>query len=298
MRCTRKTAVLIVGVLMALILAACGSGDTSPGGTDAKAGNNKKIKMAVVPGWDEDVAVSNLWKYVLENKGYKVSFQELDAAPMYIGLAKGDVDLYLDMWLPQTHADYWKQYGDKIVDVGAWYDQATLNIAVPDYMNINSIADLKGKGAEFDGKIVGIEAGAGLTRVTQQAIKDYDLADFTLETSSTPAMLTALKKATEDKKPIVVTLWHPHWAYSAFPIKDLTDPKGAMGKPDKAHIGASQKFAESNPEVIDAMKTFKMDDKTLADLEKVVLQDHADDLEAGTKAWVDQNKSFVDAMMK
>ncbi|MDN5762389.1 MAG: glycine betaine ABC transporter substrate-binding protein [Microlunatus sp.] len=295
MRTTRIAATLVIGTVMAVILAACGAG--SSGSSDAEPGSNKSVTIAVVPGWDEDLVVSHLWKYVLDEKGYDVSFQELDAAPMYIGLAKGDVDLYMDMWLPQTHGDYWKQYGDDIVDVGAWYDQATLNIAVPDYVDVTSIADLKGKAAEFDGKIVGIEPGAGLTRVTEQAIKDYGLDGFTLETSSTPAMLTELKRATEAKKPIVVTLWHPHWAYSAFPIKDLTDPKGAMGKPDKAHIGASQDFAKSNPEVIEAMKTFKMSDKELADLEKVALQDHPDDVEAGTKAWAEQNKEFVDGMM-
>ncbi len=294
MRPSLRFAAMIVAALMAIGLAACGPGSKSGAG----AGSAKSVKIAVVPGWDEDIAVSNLWKYVLEQKGYQVTLQELgDAAPTYIGLAKGDVDLYLDMWLPQTHADYWKQYGDKIVDVGAWYDTATLNIAVPDYVDVNSIADLKGKSAEFDGTIIGIEPGAGLTRITQQAMKDYGLSDYVLKPSSTPAMLAALKKATDAKKPIVVTLWHPHWAYSAFPIKDLTDPKHAMGAPDKAHIGASQEFAKNHPDVIDAMKKFKMDDKKLANLEQVVLVEHKDDLEAGTKAWVEKNKKFVDAMM-
>jgi len=36
----------------------------------------------------------------------------------------------------------------------------------------------------------------------------------------------------------------------------------------------------------------------LADLEKVVLQDNKDDLDAGVDAWVKDNQDFVDSMMK
>src|SRR5699024_1986184 len=114
-------------------------------------------------------------------------------------------------------------------DLGVWYDQATLNIAVPEYMDIDSIPELDQVADKVDHTITGIDAGAGLTRTTKEAIKNGDIPDdYELVTSSTPAMLSALKKATEAEEPIVVTLWHPHWAYNAFPIKDLKDPDGAM----------------------------------------------------------------------
>src|SRR5690554_1100356 len=44
-----------------------------------------------------------------------------------------------------------------------------------------------------------------------------------LQTSSTPTMLTELETALENCEPIVVSLWHPHWAYAAYSIKDLED---------------------------------------------------------------------------
>ncbi|MFP5347049.1 MAG: glycine betaine ABC transporter substrate-binding protein [Actinomycetes bacterium] len=296
----RTAALAAAGALALGLLAACGGSNQPAGGGTSSgggSGGDKNVTIAIAAGWDEDIAVSHLWKYVLEQKGYTVSLPELDIAPVFVGVSKGDLDLYLDTWLPVTHADYWKQYGDKVVDLGVWYDQATLNIAVPDYVDAQSIGDLKGKEAEFDGTITGIDPGAGLTRVTGEAMKAYDLSGYTLKTSSTPAMLAALKKATDEKKPIVVTLWHPHWAYSAFPIKDLTDPKGAMGGSEKIHSIASEKFAKSHPEVVDAVKNFKMDDKTLANLEKVVLQDHQNDPDAGVKAWAQENQEFVNKMM-
>src|SRR5699024_9964953 len=243
------------------------------GGGGGGDGGDKSVTIGMAAGWDEDIAVSHLWKYVLEEKGYDVTLKELDVAPVFIGVAKGDLDLFFDTWLPVTHEDYWKKYKDQVVDLGVWYDEATLNIAVPEYMDVTTIGDLKGVADQVNGTITGIDPGAGLTRVTKtEAMPAYGLDNYELKTSSTPAMLAALKKATDAEEPIVVTLWHPHWAYSAFPIKDLEDPKGAMGDAEEIHTIASEDFAESNDEVVEAVKNFKMDDETLADLEKVVLQ--------------------------
>lgn len=290
----RITALASAALLSMSALAACGSDASDKGGDD-----DKSVTIGMAAGWDEDIAVSHLWKHVLEDKGYEVELKELDVAPVFIGVAKGDLDLFFDTWLPVTHEDYWKQYKDKVVDLGSWYDEATLNIAVPEYMDVETIGDLKGMEKELDSTITGIDPGAGLTRITKdEAIPAYGLKNFDLKTSSTPAMLAGLKKSIDEKKPIVVTLWHPHWAYSAFPIKDLKDPKGAMGKAEELHSIASEDFTKNNSAVTEAVKAFKMDDETLADLEKVVLQDHKDDLDAGVDAWVKDNQDFVDSMMK
>lgn len=289
----RLTSLLGAGLLSMGMLSGCGSDEPA---TEEGDGNTA-VTIGVAAGWDEAIAVSHLWQHVLEEKGYDVTLNELDVAPVFIGVAKGDIDLFLDTWLPVTHQDYWDEYEDQVVDLGEWYTEATLNIAVPEYVDAETIADLKGMEDEFDGTITGIDPGAGLTRVTDEAIDAYGLDGYEQKTSSTPAMLAALKKATDNKEPIVVALWHPHWAYSAFPIKDLKDPEGAMGGAEKIHSIASKGFDESNPEVTEAIRNFQMDDAMLADLEQVVLQDHADDMEAGVEAWVKDNQDYVDAMM-
>lgn len=125
------------------------------------------ISIAFIP-WDEDIAVTYLWQKVLENKGYDVSVEQLDVAPVFQGIADGNVDLFFDTWLPVTHEDYWSQYGDDIEDLGIWYDNAKLTIAVPDYMDITSLDQLASIGDQIDHEIIGIEPGAGLTRVTKE----------------------------------------------------------------------------------------------------------------------------------
>lgn len=125
------------------------------------------ISIAYIP-WDEDIAVTYLWQKVLQDKGYEVSVEQLDVAPTFQGIADGNVDLFFDTWLPTTHEDYWSEYGDKIEDLGVWYDNAKLTIAVPDYMEITSLDELASIGASIDYEIIGIEPGAGLTRVTKE----------------------------------------------------------------------------------------------------------------------------------
>ncbi|WP_446664067.1 glycine betaine ABC transporter substrate-binding protein [Flexivirga sp. B27] len=153
-------------------------------------------------------------------------------------------------------------------------------------------------GDKVDHKIIGIEPGAGLTKATKRMLKEYGLSDWTLQTSTTASMLAALKKATDAKEPIIVTLWRPHWAYSAFPIKDLKDPKGAMGKPDGIYALGTKNFKSEFPEVYAMVKNFHMTDATLAPLEETVLRKHKDDPAAGVDAWMKDNKDFVDKLSK
>ncbi|HET7326084.1 MAG TPA: glycine betaine ABC transporter substrate-binding protein [Nocardioidaceae bacterium] len=298
-----RTAATVASSVLALgLLAACGSEDSGTtaesGGSGGGGGESKSLTIGYIP-WDEDIAVTYLWQHVLEEEGYDVKIQQLDVAPTFAGLAQGDLELFFDTWLPVTHEDYWAQYGEKIEDLGVWYDQATLNIAVPEYVDAESIADLQGMADKFGGTITGIEAGAGLTRVTEEeAMPAYGLDEYKLQTSSTTAMLAELSRAIEAKEPIVVTLWHPHWAYSAFPIKDLEDPKGAMGDAEEIHVVGREGFTKDFPELAAALGEFTMDDDRLGSLENVVLREYQDDPAAGVDAWVAENQAWVDGLME
>lgn len=104
------------------------------------------------------------------------------------------------------------------------------------YLHINTIRQLKAHAGEFrvDGNptIVGISAGSALTAVTRKAIKAYGVP-FTLQNSSSTAMIAALSRAYAQKRPVVVALWNPHWAWSAFKLPYLKDSKGTYGNEDQ-----------------------------------------------------------------
>ncbi|WP_460063706.1 glycine betaine ABC transporter substrate-binding protein [Streptomyces sp. YKOK-I1] len=85
------------------------------------------------------------------------------AGPLYTGLATGRIDFQTDSWLPTTHAEYRKKYGDRLDGLGRWYGPTSLELSVPSYMkDVNSLADLKEHAAEFGGRITGIEPSAGM----------------------------------------------------------------------------------------------------------------------------------------
>lgn len=290
-----------VAILLALGLtaAACGE-DTSDDGGDGGSGSggseSKSLKIAYIT-WAEDIAATFLWEHILEERGYDVELTQVDVGPTFAATAEGDAQLFFDTWLPVTHKQYWEQYGDQLTKVAQWYDSASLEISVPTYMDdFNSIEDLAGEADTFGGKIIGIEAGAGLTDVTKnEVIPQYGLDDYTLATSSTPAMLAALEDATKSEEPIVVTLWRPHWAYAAYPVKDLEDPKGALGGAEKIFAVAPTDFESNYPDVYEWVSKFHMSAEQLADLENATINgvDSEEDRRAAVDKWAEENQDLI-----
>ncbi|WP_067249810.1 glycine betaine ABC transporter substrate-binding protein [Microbacterium resistens] len=289
------TALTALAAAAALTLAGCASGGTGGtgggGDTDGAPGGDKgTITLGFLPSWTDGLSTAYLLKDQLEKVGYTVEMKTLtEAGPLYTGLAQGDVDIYPSAWPELTHKSYMDKYGKDIEDLGAYYDNAKLTIAVPEYSELTSIEDLKGKAAQFDGKIIGIEPGAGLTKQTQESmLPEYGLeGEYELVTSSTAAMLTELKKATEAQKDIVVTLWRPFWANDAFPVKDLEDPKGAMGDPEALHFLATKGFTEKFPEAAELIEGIALDDEQYGALEDLVVNQYDEGQEAEAVAeWV------------
>ncbi|WP_159500402.1 glycine betaine ABC transporter substrate-binding protein [Microbacterium sp. 18062] len=284
----------LVGVAALALTGCAGGGDSA---SDDAAGD-RPITIAVFNGWDEGIAASELWKHVLEEQGYEVELEYADPAAVYTGLARGDYDLTLDTWLPLTHAQYLDTYGDDLVDLGAWNDEAKLTIAVNEDAPIDSLTELAENADLFGNRLVGIEAGAGLTQVTEEAvIPGYGLEGLDFVTSSTPAMLTALESAIDAGDDIAVTLWRPHWAYNAFPIKDLEDPDGLLGDAEGIHTVTSTAFAEDFLEVSEWLANFRMDNEMLYSLEDVMFNEYdGDDYETVVADWVAQNQEWADAL--
>lgn len=102
-----------------------------------------KLKLSYVA-WDSEIASTNLLQYVLENRlGYKVDALQVEAGPMWTGVASGDVDATAAAWLPLTHADYWDKFKDQLEDLGANMTGVRTGLVVPAYVEANSIEDLK-----------------------------------------------------------------------------------------------------------------------------------------------------------
>ncbi|NNG36812.1 glycine betaine ABC transporter substrate-binding protein [Nakamurella sp. DB0629] len=272
--------------------------DMTAGVKDAssmQADSEKSITIGSFSGWDESTATAYLMKNVLESDGYTVDVKTLDAAPAFVAAAKGDVDVLTDVWLPTTHKTYIDKYGDQLEPLGCWYDNAKLTIAVNSSSPAKSIEDLKSMAGEYNNTLVGIEPGAGETGVVKDTmIPAYGLQDITFTTSSTSAMLASIVKAEKDKTNVAVTLWKPHWAYAAYDIRDLEDPKGAMGGKEGLWNYATKGFEAKYPKAAQLFKNMIIPDADLSELEDLMTQKYdGKNPDAAVDEWLKGKPEFA-----
>ena len=296
------TAVAMCGVLVLALVAGglnfVGTGANGKQEAQTNVGKGQQVSMGYIP-WDEGIATTYLWKELLEQRGFKPKVNQLDPGPLFAGVAKGSVDFQTDTWLPTTHKPYWDKYKSQMEDLGGWYGPTSLELSVPSYVKgVHSLSDLKGKGGKFGHKIIGIEASAGEMRILKkQVLKDYGLkGEYKVVSSSTSSMLAELKRSIQKKKPVAVTLWSPHWAYNAYSLTKLKDPKGSFGKGEKIHTVAHKGFSKKNPIVASWLKNFHMSEKQLTSLENGIQQAGQGKEQDAVRAWLKKHKGMVDKL--
>ncbi|KVU20452.1 hypothetical protein WK69_13370 [Burkholderia ubonensis] len=254
-----------------------------------------------VNNWAENIAVANLWKVLLAQKGYKVNLQQGDKAIIYSAVAQGKLDLTFEVWLPSTDAAPYNNVKSRVEKIGPWFDKAQLGLAVPDYVKVDSIDQLNAHAAQFgrDGQaaIFGIEAGSGLMKLTEKAKADYGLSYSVLATSEA-AMLLALTRAEQRHEPIVVTLWNPHWVWAKYPMHYLKDPKGTFGNPDAIYAIAASNFTHDHPDPSRWLHQWKMDDQTLGSLMNDIRTEGETTPEKGVTVWIGKNPALVAQWLK
>ncbi|CAD6557959.1 glycine betaine ABC transporter substrate-binding protein [Paraburkholderia sabiae] len=261
---------------------------------------DKSITIGV-NNWAENIAVANMWKVLLDEKGIKVQLQNADKALIYNSVAQGKIDLTFEVWLPSGDKPAFDKVKDRVVQIGPWFKEANLGLVVPDYVAVDSIDQLNANKTLFASagrpKIVGIDSGSSLMQLTEKAKKAYQL-DYDIQSSSESAMVLSLERAIQRKEPVVVTLWKPHWIWSKYKLKYLKDPKGAYGATDSIYGIETQAFRNQHPDVERWLQQWKMDDNSLGGLMSEIIRQGASTPEKGAKAWVDANRPLVQQWMK
>lgn len=259
----------------------------------------KTVKLGFAPWSDAEFVTKLAAKLMTDKLGQQVELVQTDVAPLYQGVSRGDIDAMMMAWLPATHADYYDKVKNRVETLGTVYDGAKLGWVVPTYIpesEIASIEDLKKPDVQkkLSGTIQGIDPGAGLTRLSQQAVKDYALDDYKLQISSEAGMLTTVDRAMRGEKWFVATSWSPHWMFGKYKLRYIDDPKKSLGEAEHVDILASKDFKTENPKAAEFLSRMKV---PLDDLEAAMfnaqetsydeavakyIEDHPDQI----KAWV------------
>lgn len=280
-----------------LCLQSLGVAALALGMSSAMAADKPALKIGYVNGWDDSVAVTHVAGEILKTKlGYDVTLQPVEPAIMWQGIARGDLDATLSAWLPATHGEYFEKLKDKVTVLGTNYSGAKIGLIVPDYVEAKTIADLEKYAKDFDGKITGIDAGAGVMRRTEEAIKEYDLKGIKLMPSSGPAMTTALTRAEKSQKPIVVTGWIPHWMFAQWKLRFLEDPKNVFGEAEHVDTVANPGLEAKAPEAAAFLKKISWSAEEVGAV-MLLIRDGVKPDEAA-KQWIAKNPDRVAEWLK
>ena len=283
--------------LKTLCLQSLGVAALAMGMTTAMAADKPTLTIGYVNGWDDSVAATHVASEILrEQLGYTVELKPVEPAIMWQGVARGDLDVTLSAWLPATHGEYYEKLKDKVTVVGTNYEGAKIGLIVPDYVAAKTIADLNTYSKEFDGKITGIDAGAGVMRRTEDAIKEYQLSDIKLMPSSGPAMAIALTRAEKNKEAIVVTGWIPHWMFAKWKLRFLEDPKKVFGDDEHVDTVANPSLETKAPEAFAFLQNFSWHGEEVGAVMLAISEGAKP--EQAAKDWIAKNPERVAGWLK
>src|ERR671910_2523473 len=282
----RRLPMVLLVLVVGMLAAGCsGSGAVSGG---------KELTLGYI-GWDENVAVSTLTEVLLEDEfGYEVELQRSDEAvvkQVYMGVAEGDLDAFQDVWIP-NQKQFLSEVEDDVEHLDPWFEGKTAQgIAVPYYMDIQSLPELDRAGTDM---LIGIEPGSAvMIHLHNEVIPGYDL-DMKLVEGSTTAMLSELEKAYKMRAPIVFFGWSPHWMNVRYDFRYLKDPKdlqGGFNDPAEISSVVKENLSEDDPAAYEFIKSISLSKDEVNQMEADI--NDAGDAEAGVKTWLEDNRSVV-----
>ncbi len=255
----------------------------------------KRVELVYVE-WSDAVASTNVVRVVLEDMGYEVQTTPVSAAAMWQAVASGDADGMVAAWLPTTHGHYLEATKDKIVNLGPNLEGTRIGLVVPAYVEIDSIEELNAHAERFNGKIIGIDPGAGLMSKSEKALEAYGLKEMTLVEGSGATMTAALSEAVRSKEWIVVTGWTPHWKFRRWDLKYLEDPRGTYGEQGHIATVVRKGLKKDLPEVYRLLDRFHW--KT-SDVEALMAQNQQPgaDPHENARQWVREHVDTVRAWL-
>lgn len=95
--------------------------------------------------WDAENLIANIATIVLEEQGFDVTLTPVDPAILFEAISNGETDVTLSPSLPTTHGELYEKYEGEFEDLGPNVVGAKIGLAVPSYMDIDSLEDLEPK---------------------------------------------------------------------------------------------------------------------------------------------------------
>lgn len=246
--------------------------------------------------WDSEIASTHVVAAVIQDDlGHEVNLVDVDAGPMWTGIARGNFDAIVAAWLPGTHAEYYARYQDSIVDLGPNLEGAKIGWVVPQYVTIDCITKLNEHADQFQNRIVGIDPGAGLMAASDEAVQTYEL-ELNLLDSSDAAMTAELRSAYQNGEWIVVAGWIPHWKFAAYDLKFLEDPENVFGEAESIHTIVTPELITKAPDVHAFLNNFYWTAEQMGEVMILITQEGMEPMDAA-RTWIAANRDVVESWL-
>lgn len=164
-------------------------------------------------------------------------------APLVNGLARGDVDIVMEIWSANP-VEAWVKAAEagRAVALGTTFPDASEGWFVPRYLvsgpdakapDLKSVADLKRYKALFadpdepgKGRFYNCVAGWVCEGINTKKLAAYGLsADFANTRGGSPeALVAAIESALKRKRPVLFYYWAPSWLLGAHDLVKLDEP--------------------------------------------------------------------------
>jgi glycine betaine/proline transport system substrate-binding protein len=275
--------------------------------------------------WNSALFGNSLARFIIESGyDYPTYATPGSSVPLFQSLRKGDLHIYMEVWLPNTQELYDQAVSNQqVVDVGLYFGDAVQGWFVPRYVvegdskrdikavapDLKSIDDLKRYAHLFAsqtrpgiGRLMDGSPGWFSYKIDCMKLKAYRLDDKYAQVTlgSGTALFNELDEAYEQGKPILVYLFGPSWPLAKFDLIQLEEPeftqdcwstnKGCEFPLNQVKIVIHKNLPQRAIEVVEFLGKLQL---TSEEISQVLLQMREKDLkpEEAAIAWLKENET-------
>lgn len=238
--------------------------------------------------WDSIQVLNSVAAVILkEGYGCETELVVADMVAFFTALARNDIDVYVDAWLPNNKEIWAESEAKGVVDLGVVYPDGTEGWYVPRYViegdsargidaiapDLKSVADMPSHALIFEdpeepgkGRFLNCPIAWSCQEVNNAKFEGYGLdASFVnFPPGSGAALDSAFAAAYKKGAPIVGYYWEPSWLMGVYDMVKLEEPacsadtgRACASPLIDVHTIASARFVEEADLVEDFFRNFR-----------------------------------------
>lgn len=306
---------VLVGVVTAAGLAACGGSDIESSSAPEGAADCGDFNMAINPWVGYEASAYVVGQIAANELGCNVEYLTLKEELAWQGFGSGEVDVVIENW---GHEDLKKKYIEEqgtAVEVGpngnigliGWYVPPWLAEEYPEVLNwenLNDFAD-EFETSESNGKGQLLDGDPSFVTNDEALVENLDLDFEVVYAGSENALISAFEQAEENKEWVIGYFYDPQWFLSQVPLQKVSLPEyteGCDADPEKVACDypeyildkiASAEFMEEDGPAARLVEAFEWTNDDQNVVASYIAEDKMDQEEAAEK-WIADNPEMVD----